>query len=131
MAHKMKPNTYDEKFEFVFYDRFTLYAICGNVYSLQPYCIINLNCSLMRNLLTLCVLLIGLSAAAQTHRCGATTQKGTPCKNIVKTLGSHCWMHGGTTTANAEVYFCGALTAKGTPCKRRVRISGMKCHSHK
>lgn len=79
---------------------------------------------------------LSFTATAQTtHRCGAPTTKGTPCKLKVSAEGEKCHHHGGSTkTAKAGIYqdthLCGAQTTKGTPCRNRVRQAGQRCHHH-
>ena len=75
-------------------------------------------------------------AAQDGYKCGAITLKGTPCKIVVKEVGTKCHHHAenGTKVSVGDVseiiYRCGATTAKGTPCKRRVKFSDEKCSSH-
>ena len=79
---------------------------------------------------------LSFTATAQTtHRCGAETTKGTPCKMRVKEAGDKCHFHGGSTKVQKagiyqDTHRCGAQTTKGTACKNRVRSDGQRCHHH-
>lgn len=73
------------------------------------------------------ILLLCLFASAYAQdkqKCGATTTKGTACKNPAQAGDTRCYLHSDKTP------HCGVLTAKKTPCKMVVKKAGDHCWRH-